>query len=78
MFTLFGPHQKNRREYCNDCYIFMTEILLEFCHDIICMDVSKTHITSFLFTGLWTQGGEEWEVLLRAGHGQAAGRPGCL
>ena len=64
-------------KYCNHCYIFMTEILLEFCH-IICMGVSKTHIPSFLFSGLLTQGGKECEVLLRADHGQAADRPDYL
>jgi len=26
MFPFFGLRQENRREYCNDCYIFMTEI----------------------------------------------------
>ena len=56
----------------------MTEILLEFCHDIICMGVSKTHMLSFLLSGLLTQGGKECEVLLRADHGQAADRPDYL
>ena len=39
---VFRLPQENRREYCNDCYIFMTDILFQFCHDIICIDVSKT------------------------------------
>jgi hypothetical protein len=41
--------QENQREYCNDCYIFMTDVLFQFCHDIICIDVSKTHIPSCFY-----------------------------
>ena len=49
----------------------MTEILLEFCHDIICMGVSKTHPFFSIFRFMNTR---------RRGVGSPAtcgSRPGC-
>jgi hypothetical protein len=41
--------RENQREYCNDCYIFMADVLFQFCYDIICIDVSKTLIPSCFY-----------------------------